>query len=189
MQKFSGLFDAVDRELARLARFCTFISGFCLVTLVVTFGWLVYGRYILNSTPTWVEQLSLLLVVTITFLSAAVGIREQTHLSVEILPNMLSPTQRSKLYVLIDIILAVFGLVMAKQSYLLMQFTWPQQIPLLDISEGFRTAPVAACGVLITLFSLGNILQELRSGSHDLNTDFAEDARLMGADSQPEDLT
>lgn len=189
MQKFSGLFDAIDRELGRLARFCTFVSGLCLVVLVVTFGWLVYGRYILNATPTWVEQLSLLLVVTITFLSAAVGIREQTHLSVEILPNMLSPTQRSKLHILINVILAVFGLVMAKQAYLLMQFTWPQQIPLLDVSEGFRVVPVVTCGVLVTLFSCGNILQELRSGSHDLNTDYSEDARLMGADTQPEDLT
>ena len=52
------------------------------MVLTAIFGWLVYGRYVLNATPTWVEQVSLLLVVLITFVGAAVGIREQTHLGV-----------------------------------------------------------------------------------------------------------
>ena len=40
-----------------------------MVVLLATFGWLVFGRYVLNVTPTWVEQLALVLVGYITFLA------------------------------------------------------------------------------------------------------------------------
>ena len=40
-----------------------FVCCCALVVLIVTFGWLVLGRYVLNATPTWVEQLALVLIV------------------------------------------------------------------------------------------------------------------------------
>ncbi|MEH6633075.1 MAG: TRAP transporter small permease [Halopseudomonas aestusnigri] len=154
---------SMERPLALLAKVCTCISGFCLILLVVTFGWLVFGRYILNSTPTWVEQLALLLIVLITFLSSAVGIKEKTHLSVEILPYLLKKRSRSVLYIFIYLILGGFGLIMMVQSYHLTVFNWSTIIPLLDIPEGYRTLPMVISGGLVSLFSLGNILQEICS--------------------------
>ncbi|MGI9452832.1 MAG: TRAP transporter small permease, partial [Geminicoccaceae bacterium] len=71
-----------DRVLHRLSRLCKIVTGVGLVVLTVIFGWLVFGRYVLNAAPTWVEQVSLLLVMLITFLGAAVGIHENTHLGV-----------------------------------------------------------------------------------------------------------
>ena len=38
------------------------LTGVAMVVLTVSFGWLVFGRYVLNETPTWVEQSALLLV-------------------------------------------------------------------------------------------------------------------------------
>ncbi len=64
---------AVARVLDAVASACMAIAGVMMVTLIVIFGWLVFGRYVLNDTPTWVEQTSLLLVAWITFLGAAVG--------------------------------------------------------------------------------------------------------------------
>ena len=46
-----------------LRRLILGIAGIAMVTLIVIFGWLVFGRYVLNSTPTWVEQVSLLLII------------------------------------------------------------------------------------------------------------------------------
>ena len=60
----SRLADAVrklDQALGWLSAAVTLLSGLSLVFLVVSFGWLVYGRYVLNETPTWVEQVALLL--------------------------------------------------------------------------------------------------------------------------------
>ncbi len=172
--KSKGL-KRVETVLSLIAKVCTFISGICLITIVATFGWLVFGRYVLNSTPTWVEQLALLLIVVITFLSSAVGIRERTHLSVEIVPYALPQRIRSVLYIVIYIIVGGFGIVMMLESYNLTAFNWTTEIPLLDVPEGLRTLPAVISGFLLFIFSLGNILQELVSRSSDVLTDFTED--------------
>lgn len=167
-------FVRFERFLTLLAKFCTLISGLCLITLVVTFGWLVFGRYVLNSTPTWVEQLALLLIVLITFLSSSVGIREHTHLSVEIVPRMLAKNIRSKLYTFISLILCGFGIVMMLEAYNLTAFNWTTEIPLLNVPEGLRTIPMVISGALLVLFSIGNILSQLVSRKADDLSDFNE---------------
>ena len=62
----------------------TIITGIGMVVMTAIFGWLVFGRYVLNATPTWVEQYSLLLIVYIGFLGASVGVHQKTHLGVSV---------------------------------------------------------------------------------------------------------
>ena len=151
-----------ERALDGIATTCTVISGVCMVLLIVTFAWLVYGRYVLNATPTWVEQLSLLLIITITFLSAAVGVKEGTHLKVDILPAILGPGGKTLLSLICHLVLGVFGLIMSVQAWGLIEFSWSRKIPLLGVSEAVRYVPVFISGVLITLFCLHSLLIELK---------------------------
>lgn len=146
------------KTLDFLSASCIFLSSISLVLLVITFGWLVFGRYILNATPTWVEQLSLLLIIIITFLSSAAGIHERTHLSVDIVPMMCSTRIAAYLRIFAAIVLAIFGVLMAWQAKNLVAFGWTKEIPLLNIPEGIRYIPVLVSGVLVALFSVGNII-------------------------------
>ena len=50
----------MDVALNLLKKICFLLAGTALVTMTVIFAWLVFGRYVLNDTPTWVEQVSLL---------------------------------------------------------------------------------------------------------------------------------
>lgn len=177
-----------DRLQDRVAWLCTLISGLCLVTLVGTFGWLVYGRYILNATPTWVEQLSLLMIVTITFLSSGVGVRENSHLSVDILPGLLPRRGRAALKLLSSAMLFLFGLVMAVNALALVRFTWAQEIPLLGLPEGVRSLPMVISGALIMLFSLGQAAQTLAGAGGDLPPPLARDETLPDAEALKKDL-
>lgn len=86
----SSIQPKIKTLLDAIAYLATALSGVFLVLLVASFGWLVFGRYVLNDTPTWVEQMAMLLVTNITFLAAAVGIHERTHLSVDML-SMIVP--------------------------------------------------------------------------------------------------
>lgn len=153
----------IDRMLGRLSEATNVICGVAMVTLTVIFGWLVFGRYVLNATPTWVEQVSLLLVVLITFLGSAVGIREETHLGVSFLRDVSAPAVRLVLVLVGHVAMAVFGVTMAIQGGILTAFKWGSDIPLLNVPEGLRAMPVAVGGALIALFSLGHILSLLRS--------------------------
>lgn len=149
------------RLLDLLARIAILIAGICLVVLVLSFGWLVFGRYVLNQTPTWVEQMSLLLVTTITFLAAAVGVHERTHLSVDVLSHFLSERGRIVLALLVDILLGAFGVALAWYGWDLIQFGWRKLIPLLNIPDGVRYIPMVVSGVLILLFEIGRVAEKL----------------------------
>lgn len=106
----------LDRLLDGLAAICKFVTGVSLVVLTVIFGWLVFGRYVLNATPTWVEQAALLLVMTIAFLGAAVGVHEHTHLSVTMFRSAATPRVRAVVMAVTDLLMAGFGGLMALGS-------------------------------------------------------------------------
>ncbi len=143
----------MERALDRLSGLCILVASVALVILVATFGWLVFGRYVLNATPTWVEQLALLLVAYIAYLGAAAGIHEQTHLGVTLFRDALGPKVSGALRLVNDVILSAFGLVMFLASIELFKFGWGTLLPMLDIPESFRTLSALLCGGLVFLFA------------------------------------
>ena len=164
MSPFASAIRMLDRLLALLAKAVSALSGVCLVFLVVSFGWLVFGRYVLNATPTWVEQVALLLVVTIAFLSTATNTREGANLSVEIVPLMLPWRWRRWLLAFIDLVLAGLGLLMALRGYDLTLFSWSTKVPLINVPEGLRNLPLALGGGLMTVFCTVNAIKRFTEG-------------------------
>ncbi|SEK23137.1 TRAP transporter small permease [Pacificibacter marinus] len=150
----SGLKSLIVRSetaLTVVQRASIFTASVALVVLVATFGWLVFGRYVLNVTPTWVEQLALLLICYIAFLGAAAGVKEDTHLGVTLFRDMLPDSAQKVVIIGIDLILAIFGAVMFVAGIALMKFGWDSFLPMLNIPESFRTLAITLCGALIVL--------------------------------------
>lgn len=139
--------------LDRISGLCILAGSLALVVLVATFGWLVFGRYVLNVTPTWVEQLALMLVSYIAFLGAAAGVHEDTHLGVTLFRDMTPPRVQSFLLIFIDVALAIFGAVMLIAGIALMRFGWDTLLPMLDIPESYRSLAATSCGGLVCLFA------------------------------------
>jgi len=147
-----------DRLLDFFSTVNTIITGIAMVFMTAIFGWLVFGRYVLNATPTWVEQVSLLLIVYIAFLGASVGVHKKTHLGVSVFREM-SPKPVQRIFdFLTHGILAGFGILMAVYGYKLTVFKWSADIPLIRISEGWRALPIILGGVLILLYSIGHLI-------------------------------
>lgn len=151
-----------DHLLDSLAWVCKVITGVSLVTLTLMFGWLVYGRYVLNATPTWVEQVALLLIMVITFLGAAVGIHENTHLGVSYFREIAPAFVRKVFSAASHLLLAGFGALMLWHSYALAVFKWGSLIPLINVPEGLRAVPITICGGLVLVFSIGHLIRMAR---------------------------
>ena len=47
-----------------------------MIALICAVTWQVFGRYVLNNTPTWAESLALLIVLWVTMLGVVVGVRD-----------------------------------------------------------------------------------------------------------------
>ncbi|MCO6384833.1 TRAP transporter small permease [Oceanicola sp. 502str15] len=148
-----------NRCLDVLASLCRLLTGLSLVVLTVIFGWLVFGRYVLNATPTWVEQVALLLIMVIAFIGAAVGVHENSHLSVMALRTSVPVWVRNGLVVLSDLLLLCFGGMMAFYGAKLTLFKWGSSIPLIHMPEGLRSLPLTIGGGLIVLFTFGHLLR------------------------------
>jgi TRAP-type C4-dicarboxylate transport system permease small subunit len=147
-----------DKILDFICYINTVVTGVALVVLTVIFGWLVFGRYVLNSTPTWVEQVALLLVVYIGFLGASTGVHRKTHLGVSVFKE-LSPKPVKRMFELLShVLMGGFALVMTVYGYKLAVFKWDAQIPLIHVSEGYRALPIMLSGIFIFLYSIGHLI-------------------------------
>lgn len=153
MSDRKNLLDRCETVLAGIQRVSIFTASIALVVLIVTFGWLVFGRYVLNVTPTWVEQLALVLICYIAFLGAAAGVKDETHLGVSMFREMLPERIQKVLMIVIDFILAGFGGVMLVAGSELMKFGSDSMIPMLNVPESTRTMAITLCGALMLLYA------------------------------------
>ena len=160
--------------LDHVARAVVLVSAVALVMLVAFAGWQVWGRYVLNDTPTWTEKAALLLVLMVALPMAAVGLRENTHLGIDILPDLLRPRARRRLRMANAVVLGAFGVAMIVGSWPLVTGTWGRAIPLLGLPQGLQYAPLVLTGGLVVLFQAERLW--LLWHGHDPHDDAAPDA-------------
>jgi TRAP-type C4-dicarboxylate transport system permease small subunit len=150
------------RFCAALARLCLKVGVGGLMLLIAAVLYQVIGRYVLNDTPTWAESGAVLLVLYVTMLGMAVGVRDAGHIGLESLLVLVPEGTRLKMELLIHALVMGFGLVMAYNCAVLAQSVWDYKIPTLGLSEAFKYAPPAMAGVLIALFSIEHIIALIR---------------------------
>jgi TRAP-type C4-dicarboxylate transport system permease small subunit len=166
MQEPHAALELMDKIYGGMVKIVKIVTGFALVLLTVLLGYQVFGRYVLNDTPTWVDPLSLLMIMLIAFLGAANGVQEHTHLSVAIFRNIVPKKVRTAMVLLTDVIMATFGGVLLWYGVLYTASRWPNKIPLIGLSEGWRPLPLTIFGGMILLFSLGHIARVLLKRDH-----------------------
>jgi len=148
----------LTRFNAALAKLCMVVAVIGLLVIVACVLLQVFGRYVLNDTPTWAEALALVLVLWVTMLGAAVGVRDAGHIGMESLLVWVSAELRRKLEIVIHVLSGLFGGMMAWQGAILAESVMGYKIPTLGIPEGLNHVPVALAGALIVLFSIEHII-------------------------------
>ncbi|MEJ8840692.1 TRAP transporter small permease [Ramlibacter sp. AN1133] len=154
----AGVAPLYTRLCAALAKLClrVGVAGMCLLVLAVLYQ--VIGRYVFNDTPTWAESGAVLLVLYVTMLGMAVGVRDAGHIGLESLLVLAPPKLRLAMERVIHLLVLVFGLVMAWNCGVLAASVWDYKIPTLGISEAFKYVPPAMAGVLVALFSMEHLI-------------------------------
>ena len=133
--------------------------------MTVVIGWQVFARYVLNSSPSWTESAALLLMLYYVLFAAAVGVREGFHLGVRLLLDRSTGNFRIWLMSGIDVLVGLFGLLMAINGVRLANFTADHVIPTLGLSRSLAYWPFVIGGALIVVFSCERLItgrRELR---------------------------
>jgi TRAP-type C4-dicarboxylate transport system permease small subunit len=157
------MYRAFVRFNATVSRWSMYVAVAGLLGIVATVALQVFGRYVLNDTPIWAESTALVLILYVTMLGAAVGVRDAGHIGLESLLVLAPDALRLRLEVVIHLLVGTFGLIMAWNGAVLAESVMAYKIPTLGLPEGINHIPLVIAGVLIALFSLEHIVA-LRRG-------------------------
>src|SRR5918994_497267 len=145
-----------------IARYGMYASVLGLLVIVAIVFYQVFGRYVLNSSPTWAENLALVLILYVTLIAAAVGVRDAGHIGMESILILLPDRLRDRVELVIHGCILLFGAAMAYNGWILGKSVMNYKIANLGISEAARYVPLSLSGALIVLFSIEHILALLR---------------------------
>src|SRR5438067_4292047 len=107
----------------------------------------------LNSSPTWAENLALVLILYVTLIGAAVGVRDAGHIGMDSLLVLAPERWRNRVELVVHVLVAIFGAAMAWNGFVLGASVAPYKLPNINLSEAVRYLPLGISGVLIVLFS------------------------------------
>jgi TRAP-type C4-dicarboxylate transport system permease small subunit len=153
--------------LEHLRRFNAAISALLLragavglIAMTAVIGWQVFGRYVLNSSPSWAEQTALLLMIWYVFFAAAAGVREGFHIRILAMQSLLPPRGQHAMRFVAHLVVGVSGIVLAIWGAELVARTWSHVIPTLSLPRGVAYLPVPVSGVLMVLFTIELMLDD-----------------------------
>jgi TRAP-type C4-dicarboxylate transport system permease small subunit len=140
--------------LGAISRISLYIAGLGIIAMTCIVGWQVFGRYVLNDSPSWSEPLSLHLMSWFIMLGAAVGVRESVHLGLDIVRYAMPPSIQKIMDLLSLGLIVIFGIGMAYYSTLLSAGTWSATVPVLGWPGGVDFFPMIVGGTMISVFAL-----------------------------------
>jgi TRAP-type C4-dicarboxylate transport system permease small subunit len=146
------------RFCATLSKISLMLAVAGLIVLIACVQYQVIGRYVFNDTPTWAEALALLLVLYITSLGVAVGVRDAGHIGMDSIISLLPERMRLKLEILIHILVGTFGALMAYNGYIWTVLKWNDRKPMLPVPSGMDFLPLVIAGVLVVLFTIEHVI-------------------------------
>jgi TRAP-type C4-dicarboxylate transport system permease small subunit len=144
----------------RLSRYAMYIACACLASLLAVVVYGVVLRYGFDHAPPFVEQVALLLVISVAMFGASAGVRDAGHIGLDSAVRLLPIKAQFWCKALVHILSAVFALSLLVGGIEMAHSTEATTIPTLGISEAVRYVPVIAAGVLITLFSIEHLVAQ-----------------------------
>lgn len=145
---------------ARLSRWAMYLACICLVGLlsVVVYG--VVLRYVFNNAPPYVEQVALLLVISVAMFGASAGVRDAGHIGLDSLVAVLPEKVQFWCANIVYVFSIMFAIALFAGGAEMAASTRDSTIPTLGLSEAVRYLPVVLAGVLITLFSTEHLIAQ-----------------------------
>ncbi len=141
------------RAMGWLHRLCLWVSGLSLVVITLIIPWGVYTRYVLGYGSSWPEPMAILLMIWLSFLAAALCYRDNLHIGVMIVPNLLAGAPKVALGWVVEICMLATNLFMLVWGVKLVETTWYQTIAEFPtISVGISYLPVPIGGAITLLF-------------------------------------
>lgn len=131
-----------------------------LIVMTAVIGWQVFGRFVLNDSPSWAEQAALVLMIWYVFFAAAAGVREGFHIRILAVQSALPPAGRRALRLVSHVVVGLSGIALLVWGGELVARTWSHVIPTLGLPRGVAYLPLPLSGALMAFFAVELILED-----------------------------
>jgi TRAP-type C4-dicarboxylate transport system permease small subunit len=136
----------VSRLVIALTRFCGAISALLIILTLIIVSYAIIQRYVLQTPLLWGDELIGYLLVTLVMLGTAEALRQNDHISIDLLTSRASPRYRRYLRLWSDFAVFVFAAVLGWSTWKTILFahdfgeyssgyieipTWIPQVPML----------------------------------------------------------
>lgn len=129
---------------------------FLLFQVVIT-SYVVFGRFVLDKTPGWGEELSLLCMVWFSLLSASVAIKDDHHIRLSLVDMILPKKALRVLHGFTNFLIFCFGIFMIVGGIKLMILTKNYIMPGSGISSLWLYMSLPIAGFCIIFMLLGKV--------------------------------
>jgi TRAP-type C4-dicarboxylate transport system permease small subunit len=145
----------VDKIYAGVEALCMVLM--CLMVLVV--AWIVFGRYILNKTPAWGEEFSLMVMVWMGLLSGALGLRDDSHLRLTVI-DFFAPKKFVRAVKIFCVLLILgFSALFFQQGIEITKIGMLNKMPGLGIPAAWFYLAAPVTGILMFVFALERLIR------------------------------
>jgi len=134
---------------------------FLMAVMVTAVSWQVFSRYILQASSSVTEEIARYLLIWIGILGAAYISGQQQHLSIDILAPKLSPKNRIKLRMGINVLIILFCLlvlVIGGSNLVYLNYLLGQTSAALNIPLGAVYTVIPLSGVLVIVYKINELL-------------------------------
>lgn len=159
---------AYQTLLKIISKLVEIVTCALLTALVLIITWQVFSRYVLGATPSWSEEIAVILVVWFGMLGAGLGVRDGSHLAVEFLVRGMSEGPRMFFYRLSYALIIAFSGLMTVAGFRLVKFVMDhgEINPATGIPVGYTYLALPLSGIFIFMHALKH-LADLFAGRTD----------------------
>lgn len=161
MQALEKGLDLTARGIVRLCEWLTMaMGGWLAVTLVAS----VFFRFVLNSSLTWVDESSALLLVCLMLAVAPIGFHEYIHISVDVLVERLPRSMRLALGIFINACSFLLFSVTGYFGFFMVINDFHTEMASIPMVQGWFTMFLPVACVFVLFVCANNVVKILRLG-------------------------
>jgi TRAP-type C4-dicarboxylate transport system permease small subunit len=142
------------------------IKVVCICQMIIIVSVLFYAvamRYVFHLPPAWSMEVSRYLFIWMIILSATLITREQNHIQITFLTNMMPQKVRFVWMNVMRLLMIAFCFVVIRQGLAIYPVVAEARSPSLNISMGWLYLAIPAGGLLMGIYILENIVRSMAS--------------------------
>ena len=147
----------IEKVLDRFYWLAEFLCKIMMCIQIVCVAFVVVGRFVFSKTPSWGEETTLLCLVWVALISAAITLRENGHMRITAFDDRMSKKTIFVLDLICDAFLLVFAAMMIKEGLNLAKITSMSILPGLRIKSSYLYSATWVSGIVYVIAVLENV--------------------------------